>query len=138
MKKKSLPKLEPKKRFYISCDTFATDIAFFVNYSHSEMIKAAKNWNDDLYKFLGKYSDVDDEEDSANLGRMYPLERGYAVRLTFFKDSHRSNIGLLSHEVSHLVSWMLLDRRIKLSKNTDEVYAYLTEELIKKFLFKWY
>ena len=76
--------------------------------------------------------------EGANLGRMFILKQGYAVFLRFPKNSFRLNIALLSHEISHVVSFLLMDRRIKLSQDSDEVYAYLTEELTYKFLKELY
>lgn len=130
-------KMEPKKYFWISINTFACDVFFFINYSHTEIVKELKNKKKykQLVEYLNEYTD--DESDSV-MGRMLPLKRGYAVRLCFPAKSHRKNISLLSHEVSHLVSWILMDRRINLTKDNDEVFAYLTEEIMYKFLTKWY
>jgi len=130
-------KLETKKYFYISTDTFATDIFFFINYSLTEIkkeIKKKKKYQE-LYNLLSDYS----EELEENIkGRMYPLKRGYAIQLKLYKNSHRKNISLAIHEINHLVNWLLMDRRVPLTKETDEVYAYLTEELFFKFLNKLY
>ena len=130
-------KMEQKKYFEISINTFCTDIFFYINYTHQEIIKELKNKKKykELVEYLGDYEG--DDTDNI-LGRMLPLRRGYAVRLWFPKNSHRKNIALLSHEVSHLVNWLLMDCRIILSKDNDEVYAYLTEEIMYKFLNKWY
>lgn len=132
-------KLEKKKYFNISIDTFRVDIAVFINYSMEEAIKMTSRRK--ATKRLAEYLRECDGEgllDGANEARMYPLKQGYAVFLKFHKDSYRLNIATLSHEVSHLVSWILLDRRVLLSKESDEVYAYLTEEITKKILFNWY
>ena len=130
-------KLEPKKYFHIGTDTFATDIFFFINYSLSEIKKEIKNKKKykELYELLSEYNE--NTGDTCK-GRMYPLKNGYAVELKLYKDSHRKNISLAIHEITHLVNWILEDRQIPLSKDTDEVYAYLTEELFFKFLSKLY
>lgn len=131
-------KLEEKKFFYISIETFRVDVSFFINYSVPEAIKITSKKK--RFEKLNTYlKDCDyDALEGANEGRLYPLNQGFAVFLKFYKNSHRINIALASHEISHLVSWILMDRRIPLSKDSDEVYAYLTEEIMKKFLYKWY
>lgn len=132
-------KLEKKQYFNISIDTFRVDVAVFINYSMEEAIRMAKKKKKlhKLAEYLGE-CDGNDLLEGANEARMYPLKQGYAVFFKFYKDSHRKNIGSIAHEVSHIVSWILLDRRIPLSKDSDEVYAYLMEEIVLKILFEWY
>jgi len=89
-----------------------------------------------LYEYFSKIQqppDLSDEE-----GQMYMLEKVFAVRVKLFKDSHRQNLGTITHEITHIVQYILRERRIPLNVDTEEVYAYLTEDLLKKFLFKWY
>jgi hypothetical protein len=136
-----MPKLDKQKFFYIGTDTFKTDIAIFINYTPKEALKIKGKKYSELRKLLARsYDDIhpDEFEMDSVLGRMLPLERGYALFLKFYKNSFRKNLSLASHEISHVVSWLLLDRRISLTKETDEVYAYLTEQLIEQFLFKLY
>jgi len=133
-------KLENKKFFCISIDTFVVEVAFFINYPLAEAIKETgkKKKYHTLSEYLTEHQDHEWANEKGVDARMYPLTKGYAVFLRFYKNSHRHNVAILSHEVSHLVSWILLDRRILLSKDSDEVYAYLTEEITKKFLLGWY
>ena len=140
MSKKKEPVLEKKKFFIVNTSTFKTDICFFINYTEEEMIAKAKQNNKPLYELFQKYfkdkeKNIDDSSDQA---RMYPLERGYAVRLKFYKDSWRWNVSLASHEICHIVGWLLGKVRTPLCQDTDEVYAYLTEEITLKFLKGWY
>lgn len=130
--------LEKKKCFVVSVDVFEVDISFFINYSTEEMLKESGKISTKLQKYLTEYIEKEEPDTDSILGRMYPLKSGYAVKLKFFKNSFRLNVALVAHEVSHLVSWILLDRCVPLSKDSDEVYAYLTEDIMKKFLFKWY
>lgn len=132
-------KLQKKQYFNLSIDTFRVDIAVFINYSLDEAVSMAKR-KKKLHKLAEYLEECNGEGmlDGANEARMFPLKQGYAVFFKFYKDSHRINVGTISHEVSHLVSWILLDRRIPLSKDSDEVYAYLTEEITRKILFQWY
>ena len=132
------PKLESKKYFKISCETFATDVACFINFSMDEAIQYCEKKKLTALAEMLKKQDKQGLDDLALLARMYPLDRGYAVFLNFKKNEHRRNISIFAHELSHVVSWMLMDRRIPLTKDSDEVYAYATEELMKKFLFAWY
>lgn len=138
-----MKKLDKKKFFIINTSTFDTDIAIFINYSFDEVLKVKGNHLKELRELLQSWKDKNkDEEDFINSksinGRMIPLDKGYAVFLKFYKDSFRLNMALAIHEITHVVAWLLNDRRIKLSLETDEVYAYLMEELCKKFMFKLY
>lgn len=132
-------KLEQKKYIHVSIDTFRVDIAVFVNHTFEEAVTYSKRTKK-LHRLAEYLEECDSENilEGANEGIMYPLKQGYAVFLRLEKDNYRKNIGLISHEVSHLVSFILLDRRIPLSKETDEVYAYLTEEIMLKILYGWY
>ena len=127
-----------KKYFTITIDTFCVDIAFFINYSPNEVVEFAKKKKDKSLYNLIKHIEDEDFKSSGVKAQMYPLERGYLVLLKSYKNSFRTNLVCACHEISHLVSWILLDRRIPLTKDSDEVYAYLTEEITKKFLFKLY
>lgn len=131
-------KLEPKKYFTINIDTFCVDIAFFINYSPGEVVEFAKKKKNKYLYNLVKHLEDGDFNSSGVKAQMYPLERGYLVLLKSYKNSFRINLTYAMHEISHLVSWILLDRRIPLTKDSDEVYAYLTEEITKKYLFKLY
>lgn len=134
--KKKEKVLEPKKYFVINIETFNVDVAFFINFSEEEMKDYWKKKGKDLYDLVKDIKTEDDE--GTEKGQMYPLKRGFAVRLWFYKDCLRLNVCLLAHEVSHLAYWILSRRRVTQNDTTDEVYAYLTEEITKKFLFKWY
>ena len=135
-------KLENKQFFYIGTDTFQCDIGCFINYTPKEAVKYLKNKKryQDLSQLIEKACDVDNAEFDNDYirGRMLPLDRGYCMFLKFYADSHRKNMSLVVHEMTHVVSWLLLDRRIELSKDTDEVYAYLMESLMEQFFNKWY
>lgn len=138
-----MKKLSKKQFFIIGTDTFNTDIAVFINYSFKDALKIKGKQFAELKELLTKAltgSDLKNDfwNEKEILGRMIPLEKGYCVFLKFYKDSFRLNIKLALHEFSHVVSWLLMDRRINLSKDTDEVYAYLIEELFGKFLYKLY
>lgn len=138
-----MKKLSKKQFFVISTDTFNADIAVFINYSFEDALKIEGKNFAELKELLNKaIIDCNLKNDFWNektiLGRMIPLEKGYCVFLKFYEDSFRLNIKVAVHEFSHVVSWLLIDRKINLSKETDEVYAYLIEELFGKFLYKLY
>ncbi len=132
---------EKKQFFVISIETFDVEIAFFINYSPIEAIDLTshKKKLKELNRMLKEENfDTYNYDSSAINARMLPLERGYAVFIKNYKDSFRMNLCNAQHEISHLVSWILLDRRIPLNKDTDEVYAYLTSEITRKYLYKLY
>jgi hypothetical protein len=135
-----MKKLSKKQFFIVSTDTFDCDIAVFINYSYQEALKIKGIRFVELKELLKDALDLEDNitDQTEIKGRMIPMKKGYAVFLKFYKDSFRLNIKLALHEFSHVVSWMLMDRRIPLSKDTDEVYAYVIEDLFGKFLYKLY
>ncbi len=61
---------------------------------------------------------------------------GISIVMFYKWNNDASDHGTISHEIFHCVDFMLRDRQIKLSKKSDEVYAYcighLTRELYNK------
>ena len=133
---KKIPLLEKKKYFFIHSDIFKVDIICFINYGHKEMVDFSKKINKELHIYLSHFKQ--DEETPADEGQIYPLTKGYAVRIKFYKNSHRKNIALVTHEITHLTQYILRKVRVPLSIDTEEVYAYLTADLLHQFLNKWY
>lgn len=55
------------------------------------------------------------------------------VRIIFVWTMKRK-IPILAHELSHAVYFTLRDRQIKISDDSEEVYAYLLERLLREVL----
>lgn len=126
------------QRFVIDVNIFNVDVGFAINSTEQEI----KTW---LQKLSGKkYKDFDEKElkgwdnSETDLGRMINFEGGFVVLLKLEKNKFRYSIGILAHEINHVVNYLLMDRRISLSKDNDEVYAYLTEYITREALLKMY
>lgn len=129
--------LHDKKHFFVVCDTFQLDIAIFVNHSEQEIIKKMSRFKG-VKEFLTKYYNDTKDNDTSTQGYMVELPTGFILSFNFKKDSFRKNCGIIVHEVTHLVQYTLRNRRIPLNEDTEEIYAYMTEEIVKKILLKLY
>ena len=139
-RRKSIKKKEywHKQFFAIDLNIFKVDIGVCVNASEKEI----KQW---LKKISGtNYSDFNQTElndwdnSKTDIGRMIGLNGGVIIILKFKKDQFRESIACLCHEDFHVVSHLCHDRQTPLIKQTDEIYAYLIEEIMSKILFKLY
>src|SRR3990170_2445426 len=114
--------LENKKNFKISIDTFNTDIYFFINYDWEAMLAHTKKHCRPLHCMMLEFQEKEPENNKLDGGevvaRVYPLRRGYVARLTFYKDEYRMNISQASHEISHLVNYILMSRNVPLTYDT--------------------
>jgi hypothetical protein len=131
--------LHDKRYFLIELDPFKTDVLFFINYTHKEIINRFKNICKKDYEWLNNKDTCCQEDILPDSGRFYSMPRGYAINLGFTKNNFRKNVGLLVHEVSHLVNYLLLDKGVVLELGkSDEIFAYTMEDVVIKFLNKWY
>lgn len=54
------------------------------------------------------------------------------VLLAIWVEDPLNNLGTLSHEIFHLTSYILRDKRILLDENSEEAYAYLNGYLFNQ------
>lgn len=126
-----------KRHFVLSADVFETDIAFFINMSEKEIAVALKKMAGDNYEKFDR-DELERWDENAYHGRMIPFLGGFIVLLKADKDSFRKFVGILVHEITHVVQYLLRNRRIPLSEDTEEVHAYLSEFLTRTALNKLY
>lgn len=69
-------------------------------------------------------------------GRVFPFGGGQILLARCMKDNFRSDLNTLVHEVTHVVHNILIQRGVFLTRETEEVYAYmvggLTEQILRK------
>ena len=137
------------KQFHvINVDPFNTQVSVAVNMTEAETINTVLeciNSHDNRHterekKFLTEFSvGVQDWDDCPHaLGRMIPAGSSYVILLRFDKNKFREAVGLLTHEVTHVVQYLLRDRRTPMSEDTEEVYAYLMQWLTQEILYRLY
>lgn len=131
-----------KQLFVLTNHTFSVDILFAVNMTASEISSHAKRKGvlKDICGWIAENTKdwSDDLSSMETRGRMYPMPRGFLVCLKFKKDDFRNSIGNLVHEITHVVHYMLRQRRIPLNEDTEEIYTYAIEDLTKRSLWQLY
>lgn len=141
MKRKKATKKDwwRKQCFVVTVDMFCTDVGFCIGTTAKEAKAWVKKVSGTKYKNLD-YEQFDSwESEEKNEGRMVPFCGGFIVLLKADKRTQfRKFVGLLTHEVTHVVQYLLRDRRVPLSEDTEEVHAYLTEFLVSEALGKLY
>ncbi len=123
-----------KNQFVVSVDMFRVEVVVLVNGTDAENKKWLKKICGSKYEGLDESQLEDWETDPTNEGRMIQHRGGYIVLLKFFPKKYCQAIGTLTHEMTHVASYLLRRRRIPLSEDTEEVYAYLTEHLVSESL----
>lgn len=140
-KKKSKKDYWHPQKFVINVDMFSVDVGFAINNTEKEIKTWLKRIAGEKYEKNKDYLDEElkgwDDLTRWN-GRMIPLSGGFIILVRMEKDYFRKSLGCLVHEINHCVNWLLMDRRIQLTKDNDEVYAYLSEFLTRAALLKMY
>jgi len=138
MKKKIKKVWHQQKAFAFDVAPFETDLVVFINPTEEFMKKSLKD-------MMGKgYANFDEREigewDSSKTdkGRLIKVAGGFAILVKANKNQFREFVGVLTHEIVHAVQYILRQRRIGLSEETEEVHAYLTENLLVRILKELY
>lgn len=127
-----------KKRFFIiNVDVFGVDILVGINVTRKEVEKYIKKKAPKKYKIMGD-SILENWDDDLHQGQMIPIGGSYVILLKAHKDYFRKFIGVLTHEVTHATHYLLRERRIPLTEDSEEIYTYLNEYLVKEILYKLY
>lgn len=137
MKKIIKKQWDDKSNFHVGVDIFKVDIIFVCNCNEEETKEALKEACGDNYsKFKKKY--IKGWNDDIHLGRMIPFMGGFIVLLKGDGGGFRTFVSIMAHEITHVVQYLLRDRRIPLNEDTEEVHAYLTEYITREALLKLY
>ena len=137
MKKQVKRKWSDIHDFNIRVDVFMVDVVFVCNANKQQIKKL-------LEKALGcNYEKLDMKylkgwDNSIHRGLMIPFMGGFIVLLKNVDGNFRSFVGIMIHEITHVVQYLLRDIRVPLNEGTEEVYAYLTEYITNQALLKLY
>jgi len=121
---------QKKQVINIDVELFKVDVMIFVAMSEKEIRQRKKMVSKKYEKeFLECIEDWDKDSDAQTQGRMHSLGGGFVV-LIKTNESWVKTFGVLIHEMTHVTQYLLKDRRIPLSEDTDEIHAYLVEYLV--------
>ena len=126
-----------KSDFLVRVDMFKVDIVFICNCNEKKTKKALKRACGDNYSNFKK-EQLEGWDDDDHLGRMIPFRGGFIVLLKGTGGGFRTFISVMVHEITHVVQYLLRDRRVPLTEDTEEVHAYLTEYITREALLKLY
>ena len=126
-----------KSDFYVSVDMFKVDIVFVCNCNEKRAKKALKKACGSNYKDFKK-KQLEGWDNDLSLGRMIPFKGGFIVLLKGDGGGFRTFVSIMVHEITHVVQYLLRDRRVPLTEDTEEVHAYLTEYITREALLKLY
>ena len=137
MKKKVSKKWSDVHDFCVCVDIFRIDILFVCNANKNEAIEILKNSLGSNYEKLDT-EHIEDWDSDRHLGRMIQFMGGFIVLVKNSDGNFRTFVGIMIHEITHVVQYLLRDLRVPLNEGTEEVYAYLTEYITNQALLKLY
>lgn len=139
MKSRKVKKEFWHKRFFVlTADPFDTDVGIAINATEAEIKKWLKGVSKEKYGMFDEKELEDWDNSKTNLGRMIPMGGGFVLIIKADKKYFRKFVGTLTHEIIHAVHYMLRNRRVPLSEDTEEVYAYSIESLLRHALYEIY
>lgn len=134
-----MPKFWHKKYFVLEIETFRLQVGICVNLSEAEIKVRLKGARADAYKQICEELDGwDKDRVHAGVGRMCVADGGYIVLVEFDKNDFRESVAVLVHELTHVAQYILRDRRVPLTEDSEEVYCYLVQHLTEASLRKLY
>ena len=122
---------EEKQIFVLIVAMFKVDVVVSIGMSAKEILRwtnrHAKEYIKEEIAEQIKEFDTDFQRDGQ--GRMIQTGGGFLVAIRP-NPSWVKTFGTLVHEMTHVTQYLLKDRSIPLSQDTDEVHAYLVEYLV--------
>lgn len=129
-----------KQMFCVNTDVWRVDVVVSINMSGKETYRKLRRWKipaKSLIDAKKMCDEWDNDEDSID-GRMYKLSGGFLVFLNMPRTKFRQAVGTLVHEMTHVTHYLLRDRRIPLSEDTEEAHTYLVQYLTTEALKRMY
>ena len=126
-----------KSNFLVRVDIFKVDIIFICNYNEKRTKKVLKeSWGDKFSNL--KKEDFKGWDIDTTLGLVMQFQGDFIVLLKGTGGGFKTFVSVMVHEITHVVQYLLRDRRIPLTEDTEEVHAYLTEYITREALLKLY
>lgn len=126
-----------KKIFSIPVDVYSVDVLVIVNMTGGEAYKAfSKKLLDSAKEVFRSHCDEWDADLKIGTiqGKECPLAGGFVVFLRMDKNYFRRGVGVLVHEMTHVTHYLLRNRRIPLTEDTEEAHTYLVQYLTTEAL----
>lgn len=129
-----------KQFFVLNVTMFNTDVGVAINMDERDVLGRLRKVcsNPELLKQAAQEMSGWDDDAGHAEGRMCKMGGGFFVLLRLRKGYFRRAAAILTHEMVHVTQYLLRDRRVPLSQDTEEVHAYLTEHLVEQSLRRLY
>lgn len=129
-------KLARKGFFELKGSVFPTDVLVCLGKTEQEITE----YITDVFDYaLSDEEKTDLKPSKAWQGRTVLMEGNWIVMMLKHHPANASGFAILAHEIFHATDMMLRIRSIKLSNDSDEVWAYqiqwLTKEIYRHFKF---
>lgn len=134
-RKKGLAKFWHTKLFILHVAVYKVQVIVCINMTGDEILKrVSKIASASAVKEIIEIASDQNKKDKITQGTMYQLQGGFLVTIRADKNSFRDTVGILVHEMTHVTHYLLRDRRIPLSEDTEEAHTYLVEYLVTQSL----
>jgi hypothetical protein len=136
--------IHDKQFIILDVDPFDVNVGIAVNMTEKEILSEIRKTGcpeDLITKMMDPTSPAtlaDYDKDIQYKGRMAQLGGGFIVALRLRRNEFRKNLSILVHELTHVSHYLLRDRRIPLTVDTEEVYTYLLEDMMYKAMMRLY
>ncbi len=132
-----MPKAYWKKHFFIiTAHPFRCEIAVAINMTGPEVYRQVKKVTTDAATrkdALGVLVQWEKDTTTGNAqGAFAHMGKGYIALLSLKKGKWVTALGTIVHEMTHVTQWVLRERRVPLTEDTEEVHAYLVEDLVQQ------
>lgn len=143
-----MKKRKKKKQFWmpqlflLNVDLYNVDVIIAVGLTGKEVYKRikARRAKPNVLKRTKDACDAWDKSSTSGAadGFMVQIDGLYLIFIKPYKEKFRKTIGILVHELTHATHYILRERRIGLSRNTEEAHTYLVQYLVTAALREMY
>lgn len=129
-------KLDARPRgFVVTVPIFNVDVAVLVNMTSTQALKhARRRYNARALADFERNLDRETWDLDGTRGRAMGVANGFAVLLHVGGDDFAYDTSIVVHECQHVVQWLLRNRDTPLSEDTEEIYCYLLDYLVKQVI----
>lgn len=145
VKNKKIDKYRKKQVFILTVEPYNIDCIVVCNGQVSDALKLLKRINksdtgNKVVDIIEKNKDdyKDDFILYTNTGRLYTELDGPYIMIVSHSNNWIKTTGAVSHECNHLSHYVLRNAGIELTKDTEEAYTYLQQDLLEKVIKKMY
>lgn len=128
--------------FVVNVHIYRVDVVVCVNMSGKDAYRRFRRWKlkaGSLEKAKECCDDWEkDHREGTHDGRMFNLNGGFLVFLKLGKNRFRQGVGILVHEMTHVTHYLLRNRNIPLTEDTEEAHTYLVQYLTTEALRELY